>query len=125
MPGTLAVTWDEADPTPSGYFVNWVKHDESFPPFLDDPRNVFTEERSFEIRGLTSGEVYRVRVRAFYRNPKASTFAVGQLSEWSRGSGCGAHGRLVGEVPLRGSERKMKYRLPTARIECQQPLRWL
>ena len=38
-PGTLAVSWDTASPTPTDYRVNWAKSGESYPSWTSEAGN--------------------------------------------------------------------------------------
>ena len=65
-PGTLAVSWDTASPTPTDYRVNWAKSGESYPSWTSEAGNRYPAGTSLELTGLDQGAEYEVRVRARY-----------------------------------------------------------
>ena len=65
-PGTLAVSWDAPDTSPSDYRVNWARADESYPAWTSDEGNRVTYGTSVELTGLDQDVEYKVRVRARY-----------------------------------------------------------
>ena len=65
-PGTLQVSWDEANPAPDDYRVNWGKTSKGFAPLGDRDGNAYPESNSHTITGLDEGEEYKVHVRARY-----------------------------------------------------------
>ncbi len=65
-PGTLAVSWDAPDTSPSDYRVNWARADESYPAWTSDEGNRHPEGTSVELTGLDQDVEYKVRVRARY-----------------------------------------------------------
>ena len=65
-PGTLAVSWDAPDTSPSDYRVNWARADEGYPAWTSDEGNRHPEGTSVELTGLDQDVEYKVRVRARY-----------------------------------------------------------
>ena len=85
-PGTLAVSWDAPDTSPSDYRVNWARADESYPAWTSDEGNRHPEGTSVELTGLDQDVEYKVRVRARYHkgeyadNPWSGPWADARLT---------------------------------------------
>ena len=65
-PGTLDVSWDAPNQTPTDYRVNWARADDDYPSWQSVEGNHHLEETSLELAGLHEGVKYKVRVRARY-----------------------------------------------------------
>ena len=67
-PGTLTVSWDAANPTPTDYRVDWAKSTESYQSWKVDEGHVYpvATATSTTITGLEHDTEYKIRLRARY-----------------------------------------------------------
>ena len=67
-PGTLAVSWDAASPTPTDYRVDWAKSDEDYQSWKVDDGHVYLEDTAttVTIADLDHDTEYKIRIRARY-----------------------------------------------------------
>ena len=67
-PGTLTVSWDAANPTPTDYRVDWAKSPESYQSWKVDEGHVYpvATATSTTITGLEHDTEYKIRLRARY-----------------------------------------------------------
>ena len=67
-PGTLTVSWDAANPTPTDYRVDWAKSPESYQSWKVDEGHVYpvATATSTPITGLEHDTEYKIRLRARY-----------------------------------------------------------
>ena len=67
-PGTLTVSWDAANPTPTDYRVDWAKSTESYQSWKVDEGHVYpvATATSTTITGLDHDTEYKIRLRARY-----------------------------------------------------------
>ena len=68
LPGTLTVSWDAANPTPTDYRVDWAKSTESYQSWKVDEGHVYpvATATSTTITGLEHDTEYKIRLRARY-----------------------------------------------------------
>ena len=67
-PGTLTVSWDAANPTPTDYRVDWAKSTEDYQSWKVDDGHVYTAETATTttITDLSHDTEYKIRMRARY-----------------------------------------------------------
>ena len=67
-PGTLTVSWDAANPTPTDYRVDWAKSGEDYQSWKVDEGHVYpvATATSTTITGLEHDTEYKIRLRARY-----------------------------------------------------------
>ena len=67
-PGTLAVSWDAASPTPTDYRVDWAKSDEDYQSWKVDDGHVYPAPTAttVTIADLEHDTEYKIRMRARY-----------------------------------------------------------
>ena len=82
-PGTLAVSWDVLDQTPTDYRVNWAKSAEDFPSSTENDGNAHPTTNSHTVTGLDEGVEYKVRVRARYRGDELNEGQTQWSTPWS------------------------------------------
>ena len=77
-PGELIIAWDQANPEPTDYRVNWAREGEDFPSWGDTSGNSLPAGESQTLTGLDEGGTYKVRVRARYHQGQY------EADPWSR-----------------------------------------
>ena len=82
-PGTLAMSWDVPDQTPTDYRVNWGKSAEDFPSYAENDGNAYPTTNSHTVTGLDEGIEYKVRVRARYRGDELNEGQTQWSTPWS------------------------------------------
>ena len=82
-PGTLAMSWDIPDQTPTDYRVNWGKSAEDFPSYAENDGNAYPTTNSHTVTGLDEGIEYKVRVRARYRGDELNEGQTQWSTPWS------------------------------------------
>ena len=82
-PGTLAMSWDIPDQTPTDYRVNWGKSAEDFPSYAENDGNAYPTTNSHTVTGLDEGVEYKVRVRARYRGDELNEGQTQWSTPWS------------------------------------------
>ena len=82
-PGTLAMSWDVPDQTPTDYRVNWGKSAEDFPSYAENDGNAYPTTNSHTVTGLEEGIEYKVRVRARYRGDQLTEGQNPWATPWS------------------------------------------
>ena len=82
-PGTLAMSWDVPDQTPTDYRVNWAKSAEDFPSYTESDGNAYPTTNSHTVTGLDEGVEYKVRVRARYRGDQLTEGQNPWATPWS------------------------------------------
>ena len=67
-PGTLTVSWESANPTPTDYRVDWAKSDEEYTSWKVDDGHVYPAETATRaiITDLSHNTEYKIRIRARY-----------------------------------------------------------
>ena len=65
-PGTMSLTWDQPDESPSDYRVSWARSDDSWKTWTNEDWNAFPTTNSYSVEGLDGGVEYKARVRARY-----------------------------------------------------------
>ena len=67
-PGTLAVSWDTASPTPTDYRVDWAKSTEGYKSWKVDEGHVYPtpDDTTATITDLSHDTEYKIRMRARY-----------------------------------------------------------
>ena len=82
-PGTLAMSWDIPDQTPTDYRLNWAKSAEGFPSYAENDGNAYPTTNSHTVTGLDEGIEYKVRVRARYRDDELNEGQTQWSTPWS------------------------------------------
>ena len=77
-PRELVIAWDQANPEPTDYRVNWAREGEDFPIWGDTSGNSLPAGESQTLTGLDEGGTYKVRVRARYHQGQY------EADPWSR-----------------------------------------
>ena len=69
QPGRLWVSWDESDPAPTEYRLNWAQVDDPFPSWDSrDGGNLWLSRTAQDFSGLVAaGVTYKLRMRAIYK----------------------------------------------------------
>ena len=69
QPGRLWISWDESDPTPTEYRLNWAQVDDPFPSWDSrDGGNLWLPRTAQDFSGLVdAGVTYKLQVRAIYK----------------------------------------------------------
>ena len=73
--GELEIAWDAHPEGANDYRVSWADHDGDFEPPSNTDWNASPTTNSHTITGLTAGDQYKVRVRAFFDNNKRSDWS--------------------------------------------------
>ena len=69
QPGRLWISWDESDPAPTEYRLNWAQVDDPFPSWDSrDGGNLWLSRTAQDFSGLVAaGVTYKLRMRAIYK----------------------------------------------------------
>ena len=81
--GTIVVSWDLPNQTPTDYRVNWAKSTEDFPSFRGNVGNAYPKTNKETIPNLEEGVAYKVRVRARYRGDQLTDGQTRWSTPWS------------------------------------------
>ena len=67
-PGTLAVSWDAASPTPTDYRIDWAESDEDYQSWKVDDGHIYLADTATTatIADLSHDTEYKIRMRARY-----------------------------------------------------------
>ena len=72
QPGTFTVSWEQPDPEPEDYRVQWALDGEDFASHEDTTTNVYPTSTSHTFTEMTEGATYKIRARARYRSQEWS-----------------------------------------------------
>ena len=103
-PGTLAMSWDVLDQTPTDYRVNWAKSAEDFPSYAENDGNAYPTTNSHTVTGLDEGIEYKVRVRARYRGDELNEGQTQWSTPWSEAANITIASQAPETTPVPTSE---------------------
>ena len=103
-PGTLAMSWDVPDQTPTDYRVNWGKSAEDFPSYAENDGNAYPTTNSHTVTGLDEGIEYKVRVRARYRGDELNEGQTQWSTPWSEAANITIASQTPETTPVPTSE---------------------